>query len=104
MSLKRMGHELLREYVALDMSKNVPKVKVRDAYSTIEKKIRFSKNNHFGPMTKEEEVIEVNNILKQMIEKRKKDNEHRGLNKNQVAPNVRELQQRAHLLNPGLSA
>ena len=100
--LKQFGHSLLEEYVALYRGKLSQKKIRNEAYKTIEKKLVHFQHSHFSLISSEEEAKEVINILRHMILKREKANQHLGVDKIKFAPNVQELQRRASELNKNI--
>lgn len=94
--LKQIGHDLLEEYISLDLNKN-KKFAKKKAYDYLGKKLRKEYTAHFSMMTTEQEVLKANNILRNMIGERRRKMERES--KIQIAPNLRELQRSANELN-----
>ena len=94
--LKQIGHNLLDEYVSLDLCKNKKMIK-KKAYEDLGKKIKKEFSAHFGMMTTEKEVLEANKKLRNMILKRRKK-----MFLIQFAPDLMNLQKQATELNRGL--
>jgi len=89
--LKEIGHKLLDEYIELDTYRG-PKTERNHAYQKLATKIRKNHNAHFGMMTTEKEVLNANDKLQKMIEKRKNRIKYYGYDKVEYAPNIQELQ------------
>lgn len=99
--LKNIGHKLLDEYIALDITKGHQAEKLH-AYRELAKKLKWENSSaHFGRMTTSKEVLEAIRKLERMIKKRKNRIEFYGSDKIVFAPNVRELQKQATELNKG---
>lgn len=98
--LKQLGHELLEEFIALDIaSKSNDKTKRNNAYTKLQEHLHSSHYAHYSMMTTEPEVWEANNTLKKLIAERKAKIYKLGLDKVVIAPNVQELQKFASTLN-----
>lgn len=101
--LKQIGHELLEEYILLDMRRQGKEAR-NHAYEKLEKKLGENKSGHFSMMTTEDEVRRANSQLKKLIKRRRYKNQYyeSHINKDEIAPNVIELQRLANNLNPHL--
>ena len=99
--LKLLGHQLLDEYISLDIHRGL-KVEKRHAYKKLESKLKENKTPHFSLMTSEKEVQEVIVRLISMIRKRKNKLEIMAKDKIKFAPNLAKLQKQANKLNKNI--
>jgi hypothetical protein len=78
--LKKLGHQLLDEYIALDQKRS-PHMARKHAYEKLAARssdiLNYGKV-HFGNMDYEYEIIHAISTLKDMIKRRKRKNEWKG--------------------------
>ena len=100
LELKKQGHQLLDDYVALDLSYKSIKTKMDYVYIKLANKLGVTAEMaHFGSMQTTTEVLNAISKLTKMIKKRKDKIKYLKLDKNEVAPNVAELQKSIGNLN-----
>lgn len=94
--LKIVGHNLLDEYVGLDISKGY-QVARRKAYEELQDRLDKRQSAHFGEITCLKEAVTANHELRMMIAKKRLKISTQF--KAHFAPNLREVQKAANALN-----
>ena len=97
LQLKERGHRLLDEYIDLGVKYRMHgtrKQEMEHAYRKLGMKL--DSNPHFSSMKDSQQVMRAVLKLQRMIKMRHKKIRYRGLDKNVIAPNVKELQKGVH--------
>ncbi len=91
-TLKKIGHDLLNEYIALDNIRT-PNSARKHAYQKLADKMRREEPTvHFNRLNTQWELLEAIQKLNKMIRKRIIKNQLYAKEKTEFAPNVVELQ------------